>query len=167
MQITTETRSSHPYLPLLIILAQYQVKREPDMAAITISAVAESALFSRNFPLLFSHSLRGLPISFNPLKSRNRKNAAVKAQTLDFSGSFFESGFGSDDDPPSAPGSGIATLEDKEEPQCPPGLRQYETMAVLRPDMTEDERLALTQKYEEVTSRSQHVCLILLLTRLD
>jgi small subunit ribosomal protein S6 len=33
----------------------------------------------------------------------------------------------------------------------PRGLRQYETMAVLRPDMSEDERLALTQKYEEVT----------------
>ncbi|KAG1367665.1 putative 30S ribosomal protein S6 alpha, chloroplastic [Cocos nucifera] len=41
-------------------------------------------------------------------------------------------------------------LEDKEEPQCPPGLRQYETMAVLRPDMTEDERLALIQRYEEL-----------------
>lgn len=41
-------------------------------------------------------------------------------------------------------------MEDKDEPQCPPGLRQYETMAVLRPDMSEDERLALTQKYEEL-----------------
>lgn len=54
------------------------------------------------------------------------------------------------DDPPISPGSGIAAVEDKEEPQCPPGLRQYETMAVLRPDMSEDERLALTQKYEEL-----------------
>ena len=52
--------------------------------------------------------------------------------------------------PPSPPGPGLAAVEDKEEPQCPPGLRQYETMAVLRPDMLEDERLALTQKYEEV-----------------
>ena len=69
---------------------------------------------------------------------------------MDFSGSFFEGGLGADDDPPISPGSGIAAVEDKEEPQCPPGLRQYETMAVLRPDMSEDERLTLTQKYEEV-----------------
>ncbi|CDP12186.1 unnamed protein product [Coffea canephora] len=75
---------------------------------------------------------------------------SVKAQTLDFSGSFFEGGLGADDDPPISPGSGIAAVEDKEEPQCPPGLRQYETMAVLRPDMSEDERLTLTQKYEEL-----------------
>ncbi|KAF5183231.1 30s ribosomal protein s6 alpha protein, partial [Thalictrum thalictroides] len=53
-----------------------------------------------------------------------------------------------EEDPPSA-GSSIALAEEKEEPQCPPGLRQYETMVVLRPDMSEDERLTLTQKYEE------------------
>lgn len=74
----------------------------------------------------------------------------IKAQTLDFSGSFFEGGFGSNEDPPSPPGPGLTAVEDKEAPECPPGLRQYETMAVLRPDMSEDERLALTQKYEEV-----------------
>jgi hypothetical protein len=34
--------------------------------------------------------------------------------------------------------------------QYPPGLQRYETMAVLRPDLTEDQRLALTQRYEEV-----------------
>nr|5X8P_f Chain f, 30S ribosomal protein S6 alpha, chloroplastic [Spinacia oleracea]5X8R_f Chain f, 30S ribosomal protein S6 alpha, chloroplastic [Spinacia oleracea] len=68
----------------------------------------------------------------------------------DFSGSFFEGGFGGlDEDPPSTPPAGLA-VEEKPEPQCPPGLRQYETMAVLRPDMTEDERLTLTQKYEEL-----------------
>ncbi|CAM6073122.1 unnamed protein product, partial [Sphagnum tenellum] len=33
--------------------------------------------------------------------------------------------------------------------QYPPGLQRYETMAVLRPDLTEDQRLALTQRYEE------------------
>ncbi|EPS62923.1 hypothetical protein M569_11866, partial [Genlisea aurea] len=52
--------------------------------------------------------------------------------------------------PPETPGgAGLPELEDKEEPQCPPGLRKYETMVVLRPDMSEDERLTLTQKYEE------------------
>lgn len=78
---------------------------------------------------------------------------SVKAQTLEFSGSFFEGGLGSQDEPPAPPGTGFATaLEDKEEPQCPPGLRKYETMVVLRPDMSEDERLAFTEKYEEVVS---------------
>ncbi|PON68979.1 Ribosomal protein [Trema orientale] len=75
---------------------------------------------------------------------------AVRAQTLDFSGSFFEGGIVSDEDPPSPTGPGLTAVEDKEEPQCPPGLRQYESMVVLRPDMSEDERLALTQKYEEL-----------------
>ena len=77
----------------------------------------------------------------------------MKAQTLEFSGSFFQGGFGTEDEPPASPGTGFAVdLEDKEEPQCPPGLRKYESMVVLRPDMSEDERLALTQKYEEVVT---------------
>jgi len=41
-------------------------------------------------------------------------------------------------------------LEEREMPPCPPGLRQYETMVVLRPDMSEEERLAFIQRYEEV-----------------
>ncbi|KAG9146946.1 hypothetical protein Leryth_005202 [Lithospermum erythrorhizon] len=92
-----------------------------------------------------------------PQKTSTLKNPngifVVKAQTMEFSSSFFEggSGFGGEDDPPTLPGSGnINSLEDKVEIQCPPGLRQYETMAVLRPDMSEDERLTLTQKYEEL-----------------
>ena len=110
-----------------------------------------------NFPpmplLSFTYSLKPIPTkpkSMTSLKRDNPTTLTVKVQTLDFSGSFFEGGLGSDDDPPSQPGSGITALEDKEEPQCPPGLRQYETMVVLRPDMSEDERLALTQKNEEV-----------------
>ncbi|KAL4385819.1 hypothetical protein GQ457_15G011130 [Hibiscus cannabinus] len=100
-----------------------------------------------------THSLKPIPPkprSLLSLTSDYPITLTVKAQTLDFSGSFFEGGIGSDDDPPSQPGYGITALEDKEEPQCPPGLRQYETMVVLRPDMSEDERLALTQKYEEL-----------------
>ncbi|TKY60747.1 30S ribosomal protein S6 alpha [Spatholobus suberectus] len=80
---------------------------------------------------------------------RNDPGFSIRAQTLDFSDSFFEGGLGSEDDPTS-PGPGFTAVEEKEEPQCPPGLRQYETMMVLRPDMSEDERLALTQKYEEL-----------------
>ncbi|KAL5814416.1 hypothetical protein ACOSQ3_025207 [Xanthoceras sorbifolium] len=110
--------------------------------------------------LSFAHSLKPLTAKSKHLALQNKNDIsasslAVKAQTLDFSGSFFEGGggFGSDDDLTSVPpgSGGIATaLEDKEEPQCPPGCRQYETMMVLRPDMSEDERLALTQKYEEL-----------------
>ncbi|KAG2302818.1 hypothetical protein Bca52824_031469 [Brassica carinata] len=106
-------------------------------------------------PLLsFSHSLRPFISKTKPtvasLHQHKRENAGfvVKSQALDFSGTFFEGGFGSDDDPTSP--SVSTALEDKPEPQCPPGLRQYETMAVLRPDMSEDERLGLTQKYEEL-----------------
>ncbi|KMS97560.1 hypothetical protein BVRB_5g125840 [Beta vulgaris subsp. vulgaris] len=100
----------------------------------------------------------------------------IKALALDFSGSFFEGGFaGLDEDPPSTPPSGLAVADEKPEPQCPPGLRQYETMAVLRPDMTEDElaycwgshvcrslqqrgdSTCLQHKKEEQSRRNQHL----------
>lgn len=84
-------------------------------------------------------------------KGRTNRGLSIKSQTLDFSGSFFEGGgFGGDDDPPPTGLGSPTAVEDKEEIQCPPGLRQYESMAVLRPDMSEDERLTLTQKYEEL-----------------
>ncbi|CAL5437799.1 unnamed protein product [Camellia sinensis] len=99
----------------------------------------------------FGPSFRALPRKSQALHHHRTKGGlSIKAQTLDFSGSFFEGGFGGEDDPTSPPGSVVTAVEEKEEPQCPPGLRQYETMAVLRPDMSEDERLALTQKYEEL-----------------
>ncbi|RWW57691.1 hypothetical protein BHE74_00035498 [Ensete ventricosum] len=81
----------------------------------------------------------------------SRRTLSIRALTLDFSGSFFEGGGDEEGGGPSASSAAAAVhLGDKEEPQCPPGLRRYETMAVLRPDMTEDERLALIQRYEEV-----------------
>lgn len=101
----------------------------------------------------FSSSKPSIPFSFRGFTKRVTNSGQIlKAQTLEFSGSFFEGGFGggNDDEPPTTPWSGISAVEDKEEPQCPPGLRPYETMMVLRPDMSEDERLALTQRYEEV-----------------
>lgn len=101
-----------------------------------------------------SSSKPSIPFNFKGFTKRvNNSGQILKAQTLEFSGSFFEGGFGGGnaDEPPTTPWSGISAVEDKEEPQCPPGLRPYETMVVLRPDMSEDERLALTQKYEEVT----------------
>ncbi|KAI4338711.1 hypothetical protein MLD38_023735 [Melastoma candidum] len=105
--------------------------------------------------LSFSGSVGRFPLfpRVRATPSGCRSFFSIKAQTLDFSGTFFEGGLGSEDDPDSPPGisgSGIAAVEEREQPQCPPGLRQYETMAVLRPDMSEDERLGLTQKYEEL-----------------
>lgn len=103
--------------------------------------------------LSFAHKLKSFPVTNSKTVLLQGKPGCltVKAQTLDFSGSFYEGGgFGSDEDPPPLSGSVMTAVEDKEPPPCPPGLRQYETMAVLRPDMSEDERLALTQKYEEV-----------------
>ncbi|KAG6537804.1 30S ribosomal protein S6 alpha, chloroplastic-like [Zingiber officinale] len=101
--------------------------------------------------------LRQAPIRFlfsssvsAPPHLRSVRPLSVGALTFDFSGSFFEDGGDEEGDGPSAVSVASVDLEDKEEPQCPPGLRQYETMAVLRPDMTEDERLALIQRYEEL-----------------
>ncbi|KAL8138846.1 hypothetical protein V2J09_004847 [Rumex salicifolius] len=93
--------------------------------------------------------------AFTPLTSRRsfqtRRLSLVRAQTFDFSASFFENGFdGPNDDEDGPGGVALAEEEDKPEIPCPPGLRRYESMAVLRPDMTEDERLAFTQKYEEL-----------------
>ncbi|KAF5729763.1 hypothetical protein HS088_TW20G00127 [Tripterygium wilfordii] len=104
--------------------------------------------------LSFIHGLKLLPSNpkshcFQIKQRRENGLSRIKVQNFEFSDSLFEGGFGSGDDSTS-PGSGITAVEEKEEIQCPPGLRQYETMAVLRPDMTEEERLALTQKYEEL-----------------
>ncbi|KAJ4835008.1 hypothetical protein Tsubulata_013262 [Turnera subulata] len=114
-------------------------------------------------PLLpFSRTLK--PSRFPPSKShahRNRRGKTTltpRAQTLDFGSSFFEGGFGlgseEDDDPVTPPpplfGVGLLPEEVKEEPPCPPGLQKYESMVVLRPDLSEDERLAATSKYEEL-----------------
>ncbi|KAF3663887.1 30S ribosomal protein S6 alpha, chloroplastic [Capsicum annuum] len=113
--------------------------------------MASSSSSSLLLPSLTSiFSSPKLPLPFFTKRVSN-SSQILKAQTLEFSGSFFEGGFGggSNDEPPTTPWSGITAVEDKEEPQCPPGLRPYETMMVLRPDMSEDERLALTQRYEE------------------
>lgn len=140
----------------------------------TLTPHSKSPVYPRCFsqspspPLLsFTRTLK--PYRAKPtsviLPNGNSVCLTVKAQALDFLGSFFEGGGSrsdddptrSDDDPTSVPPVGTATaVEEKEEPQCPPGLRQYETMMVLRPDMSEDERLALTQKYEEVIIRYIH-----------
>ncbi|XP_061355411.1 small ribosomal subunit protein bS6c [Gastrolobium bilobum] len=80
------------------------------------------------------------PFSSPSFTHQKKRSVSVNVDTLDFSG------FGSENDPISP----VPELPAVEEPQCPPGLRPYETMAVLRPDMTEDERLSLTQKYEEL-----------------
>lgn len=136
------------------------------------TAMASPSLPSSSLLSRFSSAQSSPPItSFTVFSGKQRfiyhprraPGLSIRALTLDFSGSFFEGGFGSDDDPNSPPGPGIAAVEDKDEPQCPPGLRQYETMAVLRPDMSEDERLALTQKYEEV--RKSGLCLVAEKTR--
>ncbi|XP_023521695.1 30S ribosomal protein S6 alpha, chloroplastic-like isoform X1 [Cucurbita pepo subsp. pepo] len=118
------------------------------MAFTSTLITASSSSPSLLFPFTLTPSKPLFPP--NPIAPSLGLRLSVKAQTLEFSGSFFEGGFGAEDEPPAPPGTGFAdALEDKEEPQCPPGLRKYESMVILRPDMSEDERLALTQKYEE------------------
>ncbi|XP_071693116.1 small ribosomal subunit protein bS6c-like [Rutidosis leptorrhynchoides] len=118
-------------------------------------AVCSSLLPSR--PLVktlspFCNKNKLTPLIHNHrIKTNHFHGFSIKAQTLDFSGTFFEGGLGSEDEPnDDNTSSSMAATEEKQEPECPPGLRQYETMVVLRPDMSEDERLNLTQKYEEV-----------------
>ncbi|KAG6421382.1 hypothetical protein SASPL_117933 [Salvia splendens] len=78
-----------------------------------------------------------MPLLIKPLR-------AVRAE---FDMSFFATDLGA---PP--PIEGFADLDSKEEPECPPGLRQYETMAILRPNISEDERLAFIDKYQQLLS---------------
>ncbi|KAL2496456.1 30S ribosomal protein S6 alpha [Forsythia ovata] len=94
-------------------------------------------------------SMQQPPFTFFPSKYFTRSRGLVVRAEFDIS-LFQRDISGSDTPPPAIPGSSFPDVEDKEEPQCPPGLRQYETMVVLRPDMSEDERLAFTQKYEEL-----------------
>ncbi|KAJ9148100.1 hypothetical protein P3X46_030194 [Hevea brasiliensis] len=96
---------------------------------------------SKYLPFLaFAHALKPFPGSSSKTLLQKRQYClTVKAQTLDFSGSFYEGG-----------GFRMTAVEDKEQPQCPPGLGQYGTTAVLRPDMSENEQIALTLKYEEL-----------------
>lgn len=123
-----------------------------------MASAPSCALMVSNPPRTLPHSpppSLSLFISNNPIKiraphlrGRPRTASAAKAE---FDLAFFERDLeGSDAPPPTIPGAGFPDVEDKEEPQCPPGLRKYETMVVLRPDMSEDERLAFTQKYEEL-----------------
>jgi hypothetical protein len=160
---------SWPYLDSIYLLLSFGYSSSSSSSSQQASktTVASMMAFSSltSIPLSSSSSLyapsisspfRAFPQSNFHLKNNNNySNFSLKAQTLDFTGSFFEGGLGSDDDDDDdddivLPGTGFADLEEREEPQCPPGLRPYETMVVLRPDMSEDERLALTQKYEEV-----------------
>ncbi|XP_057766465.1 30S ribosomal protein S6 alpha, chloroplastic-like [Salvia miltiorrhiza] len=91
--------------------------------------------------------------AFTSIKIRSpqaagRARTTLSAVKAEFDLAFFERDLEGSDAPPTTPG--FPEVEDKEEPQCPPGLRKYETMVVLRPDMSEDERLTFTQKYEEL-----------------
>ncbi|KAL5989420.1 hypothetical protein ACLOJK_010311 [Asimina triloba] len=133
-------------------------------AALAMATVMASLASPPNFSCNFKFSTVSSSSFYSPSSLRFRFPAGnarrpplwnavhrfpVRAQILDFSGSFFEDG---DDDDESSTSDGIPLfdIEEKEEMPWPPGLRKYETMAVLRPEMSEEERLNLTQKYEEL-----------------
>ncbi|PIA48918.1 hypothetical protein AQUCO_01300065v1 [Aquilegia coerulea] len=117
-------------------------------STLTSSSFCPNKIFLNSTSSSFSPSTISINRRHNNARAHFKGRFCIKALSLDFSGSFFEGGMGEEDEP--SDGSSIGLAEEKEEPQCPPGLRQYETMVVLRPDMSEDERLTLTQKYEEL-----------------
>ncbi|XP_024385063.1 small ribosomal subunit protein bS6c alpha [Physcomitrium patens] len=98
-------------------------------AAVVSTASSASAMFGC-MPVLKSRSSPYL---------RKVSAVSVRAVSLDpLSGMMDTEGFGEGMD-----------LGQREIRQYPPGLQRYETMTVLRPDITEEQRLALTQRYEE------------------
>ncbi|KAH6788716.1 Translation elongation factor EF1B/ribosomal protein S6 family protein [Perilla frutescens var. frutescens] len=122
------------------------------MASLIVSKPLRTLLHSPLTSLSPLISTNPIRIRIPQLCGRARTASAAKSE---FDLAFFERDLEGSDapPPPTVPGSGFPDVEDKEEPQCPPGLRKYETMVVLRPDMSEDERLTFTQKYEEVFNR--------------
>lgn len=81
--------------------------------------------------------MSGIKISHN-YKSLKASSAYTSASLS------LDSFFGESED------EGGEELKEKEKAKCPPGLRSYEIMLVLRPDISEEDRLALTQRYEEM-----------------
>ncbi|XP_073029151.1 small ribosomal subunit protein bS6c-like isoform X1 [Primulina eburnea] len=119
-------------------------------SALTLSKPLAPSNSSSHTPRTFLNSKNHIRISqIRRSPSPWRRTFAVKSE---FDLTFFERDLQDSDVPPQSaiPGQGFPDVEDKEEPQTPPGLRKYESMVVLRPDMSEDERLAFTQKYEEL-----------------
>ena len=104
-------------------------------AAVVSTASSASAVFG-SIPALKAKS---------SCKSCFRRVVAVSVKAVAMQDSL--TGMGEEND-----GFGDLGMElgQREIRQYPPGLQRYETMTVLRPDITEDQRLALTQRYEEV-----------------
>jgi len=104
-------------------------------AAVVSTASSASAVFG---------SIPGLKARSSACKSCCRRVVAVSVRAVAMQDSL--TGMGEEND-----GFGDLGMElgQREIRQYPPGLQRYETMTVLRPDITEDQRLALTQRYEE------------------
>jgi hypothetical protein len=144
------------------------------MASLTLSSSLTTASrhLSRARPQLHYHanstcfSLKSISRLVKTPSIKTRSSTGVKA-SLGLSGSFFEGDYDFDYDgdvigEEDGFGLGIssdapvptALLEDKEELPCPPGCRRYECIVVLRPDITEEKRVAFIQQYEEVCNIS-------------
>ncbi|XP_078168249.1 translation elongation factor EF1B/ribosomal protein S6 family protein [Carex rostrata] len=172
MQRIVISKSSRP-IPLILFfdsLATAERQQiEASMASLTLSSSftacrhlsrARPRLHPRENPNFFSLK------SISPL----RKTPSVKTRSaigvtarLGFTGSYFEGDYDFDEDvygddiglgPPGISAAdataAVKLLEDREEPPCPPGCRCYECTVVLRPDISEEKRVALIQRYEEL-----------------
>ncbi|KAJ9555718.1 hypothetical protein OSB04_010332 [Centaurea solstitialis] len=90
------------------------------MATSSSSLLTSSPLLQTLAP--FPKTNKPTQFHFQHQKFGRHQGFSIKAQTLDFSGTFFEGGLGGEDDSNNSSGSVATAIEEKEEPQCPPLL---------------------------------------------
>jgi hypothetical protein len=113
----------HSFFRLQFHLLLLLLSKQPSMMAFSsLTSIPLSSSCSLYAPSI-SSPFRAFPQSnFHLKRNNNYSNFSLKAQTLDFTGSFFEGGLGSEDDDEDdddivLPGTGFADLEEREEPQ--------------------------------------------------
>ena len=138
-----------PSLHRNISIAHIQVGSFPSLSVFAASSFSSSSSSSSS------------STTIQDLLSTTTRN--TDSSSLD-ENSFGSSLFGSLSDIVSP--SSSSSLEPKPSVECLPGLFRYEAMVVLRPDITEQQRLELTQRYEEVGSLSLIVFILIFGTSL-
>lgn len=124
------------------------------------SAFPHSLLPSPSLPRL--SSIASFPF---PTCLKFSSNTCNRARAFSFHDNSPDPELPEGDSSPELPQDGAPRKPKKpKKEKLPNGLRRYQTMAILRPDITEDERIDWTQRYEEVQC---YDTLLVLKKRLD